>query len=320
MPHRREVEYQLLEVTRGVRDHRRRYRGLPEGEVLDVYRVAFHGQVASYGYTTLGVRRIVSQGPGPKQYDAPLTAPLHRNPVGSMQENANTWSNGRVRIQAHANGALTIDDLKSGATYANVLLLEDEADIGDGWTSAPTVTNEVYSSVDAQAQVSVVYGGPLQTCIRIQMVMRVPDRALANQTRRSETLVNLPVTTFVELTQGDPVIRRRTLVRNAARDHRLRVLFPTGLATDRYHTSTPFDLVERPIARPDLRNHLQLDNGGTAQSLRSRPLARHKRRWNRFASRWRGITSGFGVCNANSTGSGGRTIRSATTNKGAPSI
>ena len=259
-----EVDYQLLEVTRGVMGHRRRYRGLPEAEVLDVYRVAFHGKVASYGYTTLGVSRIVSQGHGPKQYDAPLTAPLHRNPAGSMQVNADTWSNGRVRIQVHANGALTLDDLQSGATYANVLLFEDEADIGDGWTSVPTAANEVYSSVAANAQISVVYGGPLQTCIRIQIALRVPDRVVPDQTRRSESFVELPVTTFVELTKGDPGIRCRTVVHNTARDHRLRVLFPTGLAADRYHTSTPFDLVERPIERPDLRNHLQLDDGGTA--------------------------------------------------------
>ncbi len=260
----REVDYQLLEVTRGAMDHRRPYRGLPEGEILDVYRVALATHVASYGYTSLGVARIVSQGPGPRQYDAPLTAPLHRNPAGSMQVNADTWSNGRVRIQVHGSGVLTIDDLESGATYANVLLFEDEADIGDGWTSEPTVTNEVYSSVAAHAQVSVVYGGPLQTRIRIQMVMRIPGGALADQTRRSETFVDLPITTFVELTQGDPVIRCRTVVRNAARDHRLRMLFPTGLAVDRYHASTPFDLVERPIERPDLRDHLQLDDGGTA--------------------------------------------------------
>ncbi len=260
----REVDYQLLEVKRGVMEHRRPYRGLPEGQVLDVYRVALSGKVASFGYTTLGVARIVSQGPGPTQYDAPLTAPLHRNPPGSMQVSADTWSNGRVRIQVQGSGALTIVDLESGATYANVLLFEDEADIGDGWTSAPTVTNEVYSSVGAQAQVSVVYGGPLQTCIRIQMVMRVPDGALADETRRSDGLVNLPVTTFVELTKGERVIRCRTIVHNTARNHRLRVLFPTGLAADRYHTSTPFDLVERPIERPDLRNHLQLDDGGTA--------------------------------------------------------
>ncbi len=259
----REVEYQLLEVERGVVGHTRKYRDIPEAEVVDVYHVAFHGRVPSYGYATYGVQRIVSEGPKPKQYDALLMVPLYRNPKGSMQVNANTWDNGRVRLHIHSNGSMTISDLQTEKTYTNVMLFEDEADIGEGWNSIQPVMNEVYSSVAASAQISVVYSGPLQSCIRIQLAMRMPDRVTTGQAKRSETFVKLPITTFVELTRDDPIVRFRTLVQNTARDHRMRVLFPAGLAAERYYTSTPFDLVERTIQRPDYRNHLQQDDGGT---------------------------------------------------------
>ncbi|MBB6672252.1 alpha-mannosidase [Cohnella nanjingensis] len=262
--HDREVEYQLLEVKRGVMSHTRPYRDIPDADILDVYRVAFHGNVPSFGYVTYGIRPIVSEGHKPKQYDAPLMAPLYRNPAGSMQVNAHTWDNGRVRIQIHSNGTITVHDLHSGNKYSNVLLFEDEGDVGDGWTHVSPTTNEVYSTAAANAQISVVYGGPLQTCIRIQLNMRVPDRADLEKTRRSETFVELPITTFVELTKDDPIVRFRTVVHNTARDHRLRVLLPSGLAADRYYTSTPFDLVERRIQHPDYRSRLQSDDGGTA--------------------------------------------------------
>jgi alpha-mannosidase/mannosylglycerate hydrolase len=52
----------------------------------------------------------------------------------------------------------------------------------------------------------------------------------------------------------------QTVVHNTARDHRLRVLFPSGAATCTYLADSVFDVVERPIAlRTDNHDYRELE-------------------------------------------------------------
>ena len=84
--------------------------------------------------------------------------------------------------------------------------------------------------------------------------MNVPDRFLLDREimRRSEKLVPLEITSWLTLRAGSPHLEVRTTVNNAVRDHRVRVLFPTGLNVDTYFADSPYDVVERNIAlRPD---------------------------------------------------------------------
>jgi mannosylglycerate hydrolase len=47
---------------------------------------------------------------------------------------------------------------------------------------------------------------------------------------------------------GDPMLHVSTQVHNTACDHRLQVLFPSGIASDTYWSDQPFAWVERPVA------------------------------------------------------------------------
>jgi alpha-mannosidase len=58
----------------------------------------------------------------------------------------------------------------------------------------------------------------------------------------------------VSLARGARRLEFKTRVFNTIKDHRLRVVFPTGIRTDTHQADAPFDIVTRPIARPDSRN------------------------------------------------------------------
>jgi alpha-mannosidase len=55
----------------------------------------------------------------------------------------------------------------------------------------------------------------------------------------------------VTLRRGQPWVEILTELDNTAEDHYLQVSFPTRVKADRVAAQTPFDVVERPIARPD---------------------------------------------------------------------
>jgi alpha-mannosidase len=60
----------------------------------------------------------------------------------------------------------------------------------------------------------------------------------------------LPITSRINLTHGVQRIEFETTVENQAKDHRLRVHFPTPIVTQSSWAESQFDVVERPIALP----------------------------------------------------------------------
>ncbi len=255
-----EVPYQVLEVERNRVQRHRWYRDIPGTELVDRFRIAINGRVPSFGYTSYGIRTLPMEGPKHGEYSAQRMSTPVRYP-GTMAVDEHTWDNGRLRVQVQQNGTVAVTHHQTGRTHAGLLVFEDEADVGDAWTHASPVTNEVCSTFGAQADISVVFDGPLQTRIRIRSTMRVPQEIEPGDVRRSAALAGLDITTDLDLRKNDPVLRCRTRVQNNVRDHRLRVLFPTGLRTDRFKTSTPFDLVERSVKAPDYSQYLEKFSG-----------------------------------------------------------
>lgn len=253
---RNEVPYQLLGIRKNSIRRWRPYRDIPYADFVDRYQLAFHAQIPSFGYTTYRLEPYKIEAPAPKEYySEKFTAPARYS--GTLKVRSDTWGNGRVKVTVQPNGTVTLTDHKSGHSFENLLLLEDEADIGEGWNHVAPVTNEVVTSLGVPTTVSVIYDGRFLTRLCIRSSLLVPAEIDPSETQRGSERVALPITTYLDLRQGDPLIRCRTVILNTARDHRLRLLFPTGLNTDRFYTSTPFDLIERPIERPDYSTYLE---------------------------------------------------------------
>jgi alpha-mannosidase len=80
--------------------------------------------------------------------------------------------------------------------------------------------------------------------------------------RRSDRLVPLRIVSDVTLRDGSDRVEVTTTIDNTAADHRIRVLFPTGLAGDSFESDSAFDVVRRPVALPavnDGRRELDLE-------------------------------------------------------------
>ncbi|MGA2976058.1 MAG: glycoside hydrolase family 38 C-terminal domain-containing protein [Spirochaetia bacterium] len=145
------------------------------------------------------------------------------------------------------NGALDIQDKATAAWYRGIGVLEEEADAGDAWDYSPTAQpTDLFQSPAFDPRCHCVESGPVRSSLQIDCEMQVPE-CLQGQTR-SARLVPLPVSIRVSLMHGAPRIELLINVNNTARDHRIRLRCPTGIASQTVTSQGHFGILERPAA------------------------------------------------------------------------
>ncbi|MDO8585514.1 MAG: glycoside hydrolase family 38 C-terminal domain-containing protein [Armatimonadota bacterium] len=161
---------------------------------------------------------------------------------------ANWAENDYVKLKIAGNGSVTIEDKTSGAKFAGVGIFEDGGDRGGGYHFWAPEKDKIITSKDVKAKVDLVDSGPVVVRFRVELTMRVPERLTARRSGRISKLVPLKIVSYVTLGAKSKSVKFRTMVWNTAVDHRLRVMFPTGLKTDVAHIDGHFDVIERPVA------------------------------------------------------------------------
>ncbi len=242
----KEIPYQLVAQRPGKQGFWRQRRKFPRGDTRHVVSVSTPLRVPSFGYTTL----IVRPADGPTRYS------------GSMAVSHRAIENENLRVEAESNGTITVTDKRTGRRYEQLLTFEDRADIGDGWFHGMAVNDQVHFSTASTAEVALVADGFAKATIRISVRMNLPKEFDFKAMRRSEQSAALKIFSDITLRKGSDRIEVRTTVENNLLDHRLRVLFPTGLAGETYLSNSAFDVVERRVALPednDIRSELDVE-------------------------------------------------------------
>jgi alpha-mannosidase len=147
-------------------------------------------------------------------------------------------------------GALDVYDKATRRTYAGLGVIEDEADRGDAWDfSEPWVKNPVLRSTDFPATCRLVEAGPVRAMLEVTTRMRVPRRLEGE--KRSREKVDLVLVAKVSLCRGARRVDVSLTFDNQACDHRLRLVCPTGLESDRVMSQGHFGILSRPVRNPD---------------------------------------------------------------------
>jgi len=238
-----ELAYQRLEQKNNQTRYRMRSTKFPQGVPFNQVTVALPLETPALGYNTLTVRA---------GYKGEYTR--HPN-VPGLATSSNTMANQHLRVVIEPNGTLTLTDLSNGQIYEQLLTHEDRPDIGDGWYFGESVNDQVFSSTLSSGQVALIHDGPFMTTFLLRQNMFVPEKFDFHDMTRSEQTVPLVIRHYLTLRTGADYLEVETVVENCVEDHRLRVLFPSGVKADTYLADSAFDVVERPIAlRTD--NHL----------------------------------------------------------------
>lgn len=174
----------------------------------------------------------------------------------------NLLENEHLLAEFHPDGTLDLAHKATGNVFQGLHYFVDGGDNGDAWSRRPASRDREISSRGQPVRIALEDNGPLAATVRVDYRMRIPARLEHSDdyhhTWRSEEEVELPITSRFTLRKGARALEVETRFDNRARGHRLRVLFPTGLANARASCAeSACDVVERPIERtPESPFHL----------------------------------------------------------------
>ena len=170
----------------------------------------------------------------------------------SLKIGRNFLENDNLRVEVSNKGAVTIIDRVNENTYGGLNVFEDTGDVGDEYNySYPEVDTCLRSDKHA-AKIVIAEYGPQRAALRITQKMSVPVSATADRKARSKKTVALVIITTIRLTANSRALECETTIVNTAKDHRLRVLFPSGINTGTACADSQYCIVARKQKRFDL--------------------------------------------------------------------
>lgn len=203
------------------------------GDKADLYMWTTH-VIPSVGYRTF--------------YIVPGTQEPEEHPQVTASADEHTMENEYLHVKINDDGSLTIREKIRNDVYENVGYFEDGGDCGDTYDYSYPETDKILTSLGQKAKITLDAAGPLIARFRIDLKLKLPRSLTPDGTARSSKTRKLPIVSYVELAANAGHLEIRTIVNNVVKDHRLRVLFPTGIKTDSSYAGMPYDVARFPIA------------------------------------------------------------------------
>ena len=174
-----------------------------------------------------------------------------KSPSRPSSANSVGIENAFFRVEANPDdGTLIVRDQRTSVLYRGWNRFEDEGDRGDLYNFCAVERDGLVNHPTEPPTIRVVENGPARQTLEIKMRYRIPTGLDDTRRARIADTVDLPIVTRVSVYADVPRIDIETTLENRARDHRLRVAFPSPVRADSFRAETPFDVVERPLDLP----------------------------------------------------------------------
>ena len=193
-------------------------------------RAAFEAAIPAYGYQVFAVRPQAV--PNRPQID------LHPH---------NVLENKHLRVTIETNGTLTIVDKATGQIYRDLAFFEDGGDCGDGYNYSPPAQDRVANSIGLAPHISRLSAGPCVQRYRIDYDWPLSVGLNDTRSQRREDTVRCALSLTVSLAHDSRRVDLDVSFDNRARDHRLRLIFPSDVRAAVSHADAQFDVVAHPV-------------------------------------------------------------------------
>jgi len=206
------------------------------GFSADRCRVLIEAEAPSAGYATYALR------PRPPRY-VPEPAPgpergLIATPDGALE-------NEHLAVRISPNGTFSLLHKPTGKFFEGLHFFADSGSTGNAHLDRRPVRDTTCVSLGLPARLTLIESNPLRGIWRIDTTLQVPAAATDDGRDRLRQLVEIPISTWLTLRRGSRRLEVRTRIVNAARDHRIQVLFPTDIATDEVAAESAFAIETR---------------------------------------------------------------------------
>jgi mannosylglycerate hydrolase len=163
----------------------------------------------------------------------------------------NVLENEFYRVMVQDDGTLDVQDKIMGVRYTSLAYFEDRGDSGDEYNYNPPLNQEIFLTRGNLAEITVLEDERDWGTIRIRSKLELPRSLSEDRRSRTEERVPCEITTDIILVRGVRRIDFHTTVDNRASDHRLRVVFPSGIHTAESIAQSAFAFERRPVELPD---------------------------------------------------------------------
>ena len=194
------------------------------------FNIAAKISIPAFGYKTLKISY----------------APSEKNAKTEISENS--IENAYLKIMANSNGTIDITDKILNISYKNQGIIEDCGDKGNGWDHFyPEMDKKIYSNEVLKDLEIKTSGNKLSQTLEISYKMLIPkDLSISREERSFDTVENKIKLKYI-LDFNSKCLNCKTVIKNKAKNHRMRVLFPTYFKTNTWFADSAFDIIERNI-------------------------------------------------------------------------
>ena len=228
------IPYQVIDCKK---DYARRIYNRAMPYTRDVYTVTFRAKMPAMAKV---------------EYKVVPCYTASRYLSGRIKSGDNYAENEFIRVDILSNGSITVFDKKTGKTYEGLGNLVNDGEIGDGWFHESPFADIVVSSTGCSSTVSKVESGPDRCVFKVTRLFIIPAKlniTPAGKTRSEET-VTLKIDTFIGLSSENRYVDVKLSYENTACDHRMRLMIPTGIDSDKYFAGQAFYCTQRDIGIP----------------------------------------------------------------------
>jgi hypothetical protein len=158
--------------------------------------------------------------------------------------------NPELRVIAAEDGSFRLE--AEGRAFSGLGALEDTGDRGDSYDydPAPLASGGPAPREEAPRITRFRHPGGIERLV-VERCLIVPDGLAEDRQTRATTTVSVPIRIEARIAPGARRVDLDFQIENRARDHRLRVLFPSGSPAGSTRAGTTFDTSVRQPGRPD---------------------------------------------------------------------
>ncbi|MFX1527245.1 MAG: alpha-mannosidase [Promethearchaeota archaeon] len=173
----------------------------------------------------------------------------------------NTLENQFFLVKVNLNGMIDVYDKKAKKWYEKIFLFEDVGDWGDEYDfSGPNEnqTDLIYTSEDLNfLGIKPYIDGSTQKTIKLDLNLNLPESLSEDRFNREPVLVSNLITIYITLYKEIKRIDFKLELENKSKDHRIRVLFPTGIESEKVDCDGHFYIISRNVEIPKVDNWYQ---------------------------------------------------------------
>ena len=178
----------------------------------------------------------------------------------SLVSGTNTMENEFLKVEIGDDGSYTLTDKKTGASYPEIGWFEECGDVGNEYIFVQPKGSETITTRGSAAVVELTEDTPVRAAFTITHRLTVPvgaDEVFEHEkacmysyhdrrSRRSSEMTTITLVTKLTLEKSAAGLKAQTTIENTAKNHRIRVVVPTGIDTDSHYADSVFEVTKRP--------------------------------------------------------------------------